>query len=786
LVAKIKREWIEERPVVTAEQAAAFVSERYGMEAAVIRELAGERDRNYYVAAGDGREFVLKIAHALERLENLDLQNQVLGHLAKNAPNLPCPRVVTAVSGETIASIQTPSHNSHYTRLLTYLPGRPLAEVQPHSPALLENLGHFLGQMDAAMSDFSHPAAYRLFHWRATETAATIRRHLDPLPDHARRSLVRHFLNLFEGHTLPLLASLRSGVIQNDANDYNVLVNEDGDGRPFISGVIDFGDALHAPLVCEVAVAAAYAIFDKDDPLEAAAAVVKGYHQSYPLLAEDVASLYELISIRLCLSVTVSAYQQRLRPDDEYLSISERPGWEALEKLVGYEPVMVENRFRDACDMPPRPTARARSKVENLALRQAHIGPSLSVSYREPLKIVRGFRQYLYDENGRRYLDCVNNVAHVGHCHPTVVEVGQRQMALLNTNTRYLHNLLAEYAERLCATFPEPLNVCYFVCSGSEANELALRLARTYTNRHDILVVDGAYHGNTATLVEISPYKFKGPGGRGKADYVHVAPMPDGYRGPYKGQGVETGQRYASHVREAVETAGANGRPIAAFMCESLMGCGGQIVLPEGYLKAAFEAVRAAGGVCIADEVQVGFGRVGRHFWGFELQGVVPDIVTLGKPMGNGHPLAAVVTTPEIAAAFANGMEYFNTFGGNPVSCAIGMAVLDVIEAEGLQERAGEVGRYLMAKLKELQNHHPLIGDVRGEGLFIGIELVKDRETLEPAGEEAAAVVEAMKNRGILLSTDGPLHNVIKIKPPLVFNKDDADFLVGELVIVLK
>ncbi|MFZ0546985.1 MAG: aminotransferase class III-fold pyridoxal phosphate-dependent enzyme, partial [Candidatus Promineifilaceae bacterium] len=532
---KIKEEWVKERPTISAERAAAFILEQYGIQTAVIRELPGERDRNYFVAAGDGREYVLKIANALEKFENLDLQNKVFEHLAKNAPELPCPQVITAVSGETILIIENGAQNRYSVRLLTYLPGQPLAEVQPHSPALLEEFGRYLGLLDKALSDFSHPAAHRPFHWRASETAGTIRRHLEAIPDHAHRSLVRHFLNLFEHHTLPVLSSLRSGVVQSDANDYNVLVSEDGDGRPFISGVIDFGDTIYGPIITEAAIGAAYAIFDKEEPIEAAAAVVKGYHQAYPLLAEELASLYELISIRLCLSVTISAYQQQLRPHDDYLSISERPAWEALEKLVGYDPVWAENRFRAACGLPIPPTQRPKTKGENLALRQSHVGPSLSVSYQEPLKIVRGFRQYLYDENGRRFLDCVNNVAHVGHCHPAVVEAGQRQMALLNTNTRYLHDLLAEYAERLCATFPEPLSVCYFVCSGSEANELALRLAQTYTGRKDILVVDGAYHGNTSTLVEISPYKFNGPGGQGQADHVHIAEMPDGFRGRYKG-----------------------------------------------------------------------------------------------------------------------------------------------------------------------------------------------------------------------------------------------------------
>ncbi|HFQ93414.1 MAG TPA: aminotransferase class III-fold pyridoxal phosphate-dependent enzyme, partial [Anaerolineae bacterium] len=406
----------------------------------------------------------------------------------------------------------------------------------------------------------------------------------------------------------------------------------------------------------------------------------------------------------------------------------------------------------------------------------------LSLAYDEPLQIVRGYMQYLYDENGRAYLDAVNNVPHVGHCHPRVVRAGQRQMALLNTNTRYRHPLRDAYAARLLALFPDPLNVVYFVCTGSEANELALRLARAHTGRRDILVLDGAYHGNTGELVNLSPYKFNGPGGRGAPEYVHILPMPDPYRGPYKGYGPGTGQQYAAHVRETIAQMP---NPPAAFLAESLLGCGGQIVLPDGYLAHAYKHARAAGAVCIADEVQVGFGRVGSHWWGFETQGVVPDIVTLGKPMGNGHPVAAVVTTPEIAQSFANGMEYFNTYGGNPVSCAIGTAVLDVIEEEKLQENALAVGNYLLAGLRRLQAKHPLIGDVRGRGLYIGVELVRSRKTLEPADTEAHAIVNAMKERGILLSTDGPLHNVLKIKPPLVFTKENADFLVETLDVVL-
>ena len=419
---------------------------------------------------------------------------------------------------------------------------------------------------------------------------------------------------------------------------------------------------------------------------------------------------------------------------------------------------------------------------EILGLRRRFIGGSLSLSYAQPLHIVRGAGAYLYDAEGREYLDCVNNVCHVGHSHPRVVEAAARQMADLNTNTRYLHENLVAYAERLTATMPPPLSVCFFTCSGSEANDLALRVARTVTGRLDAVVVDGAYHGTTGSVIELSPYKFAGPGGAGRPAHVHVTPMPDPYRGAHRTDDPEAGRKYAAGVAEAMAAAEVRAGGAAVFFAESALGCGGQIILPDGYLTAAYGHVRSAGGLCVADEVQVGFGRVGTpYWWAFETQEVAPDIVTLGKPIGNGHPLAAVVTTPEIAAAFDNGMEYFNTFGGNPVSCAVGLAVLDVIEDEGLRDNAARVGGYLMARLRELSERHELIGDVRGLGLFIGVELVRDRETLEPAAPEAAAVVNLLVERGVLLSTDGPLHNVLKIKPPIVFSESDATRLVERL-----
>jgi 4-aminobutyrate aminotransferase-like enzyme/Ser/Thr protein kinase RdoA (MazF antagonist) len=431
---------------------------------------------------------------------------------------------------------------------------------------------------------------------------------------------------------------------------------------------------------------------------------------------------------------------------------------------------------------PPEEEAPA----ETMAARRRLLGRNLSVSYRRPLKIVRGWAQHLYDESGCAYLDVYNNVPLVGHSHPRVVRAAQEQLALLNTNTRYLHDTILRYAERLVRLLPEPLRVCYFVASGSEANELALRLARARTGREDVIVLEHAYHGHTTTLVDVSPYKFDGPGGRGRREWVHVAPLPDTYRGRYRRDDPQAGPKYARHVGALADQLQAGGRGLAAFLAETLPSVAGQIVLPPGYLAGAYRHVRAAGGVAIADEVQTGFGRLGETFWGFEAQSVVPDMIVLGKPIGNGFPLGAVVTTHEIAAAFDNGMEFFSTFGGNPVSCAAGLAVLDVVEEERLQERALRVGGHLLAGLRRRQERHAVLGDVRGSGLFLGVELVRDRATLEPAAEEAAYVVDRLRERGVLTGTDGPHHNVLKLRPPLVFSEEDADLFLETLDEVLE
>lgn len=403
--------------------------------------------------------------------------------------------------------------------------------------------------------------------------------------------------------------------------------------------------------------------------------------------------------------------------------------------------------------------------------RQAHIGPNLSLSYRQPLHMVRAFRHYLYAADGRRYLDTVNNVPHVGHQHPKVVEAVQQQAAILNTNTRYLHTELARYAEELTATLPEPLSVVYFVTSGSEANELALRMARTATGRNDILAMDGAYHGHTSATIDISAYKFNGKGGSGQPPRTHLMPLFDQSEQPLE------------QAKARLEELSQHKIHPAAFISESILSCGGQLVPPPGYFQTVFEAIRSIGGLCIMDEVQTGFGRAGEAFWAFELQGVVPDIVVLGKPMGNGFPIGAVVCTRAVAEAFDTGMEFFSTFGGNPVACAAGRAVLQVIQEEGLQEKAHLTGQYLMEQLRQLQQRHDIIAEVRGHGLFLGVELSQNGQ---PKAREGAYIINRMRAMGVLMSTDGPQHNVLKIKPPLSFGMKEADQLSKRLGAVLQ
>ncbi|NOC83749.1 aminotransferase class III-fold pyridoxal phosphate-dependent enzyme [Ruegeria sp. HKCCD6428] len=422
-------------------------------------------------------------------------------------------------------------------------------------------------------------------------------------------------------------------------------------------------------------------------------------------------------------------------------------------------------------------------KADILHKRRALFGGNLSLTYDDPVMLVRGWKHHLFDEWGRPYLDAYNNVPHVGHAHPRIQAVAADQLKRMNSNTRYLHPAQVEFADKILSKMPDYLQVCFFVNSGTEANELALRLARAHTGAKGIVTPDHGYHGNTNAAVAISAYKFNKPGGIGKADWVELVEVADDYRGSFRRDDADRAQKFADLVDPAIAALRDRGQGVAGFIAETFPSVGGQIIPPKGYLPAVYEKIRAAGGVCIADEVQTGLGRLGEYYFGFEHQGAVPDIVVMGKPIGNGHPLGVLVTTREIADSFNNGIEFFSTFGGSTLSCRIGKEVLDIVDDEGLQDNARRMGDRLMAGLRQIEADFGCVGDVRGMGLFLGVELIN------PDGSEGTEICSYVKNRmrdhRILIGSEGPRDNTLKIRPPLTIEAEDVDMILWALRDVL-
>jgi len=755
-----------------------LMTTEYGFSGEISR-LAGENE-NYLIKKEDGSCFVLKLADKETTAEVIKIEHLAVDQLNEAGLDINLPRVIMTKTGSVLACLKTKDKKQIRGRLLEFVEGKAWCESLPAKVKQLEDLGKIIAKMNIVLSFIVQPGSItgskngskRTHHWDLAR-ADQHRSKISIIDNPKRREILEWVFHLYAAIVKPLLESLPQSLIHGDINDDNVLVADHK-----IAGILDFGDCLENPTICDLAIALAYHTLDEGDPFKAAATIIGSYHKVRALTMDEIKVIFPLMCARLAVSVIISAQRKKIDPSQKNWFVSEERAWKKLEIFSKTNPAQATILLAEKTNLAPFEDSGA-CVSELLKTRQKLIAPSVSPSYKKPLKIVRGKGQYLYDYHGRPFLDLYNNVCHVGHCHPKVVEAGQKQMAILNTNTRYLYDGLTEYAQRLCDTLPEELDTCFFVNSGSEANELALRIARTYTHQKDILVVDNAYHGHTSSMIDISPYKFMGKGGKGKPEpWVHVVPVADGYRGQFKGQTEDAGKSYGNQVGEIIDTIGT---PVAGFITESLLSCGGQVIPPNEYFKTAFKHVRDAGGLCITDEVQTGFGRVGSHFWAFELQNVVPDIVVMGKPIGNGHPMSAVVTRKEIANSFANGMEFFATFGGNPVSCAIGMAVLDVIKEEGLQEHARKIGAGMIEGLNVLKGKHDIIGHVRGIGLFIGIELVNNRDNLVPATQKASELVNRMKERGILLGTDGPFNNVIKIKPPMVITKQDADMFIRVL-----
>ncbi|ENA1815156.1 aminotransferase class III-fold pyridoxal phosphate-dependent enzyme [Flavobacterium psychrophilum] len=752
-----------------------LAKDHYGLFVSA-KMLNGYDELNYLLTDINNKQFILKVSDENQPFLFLDAQVKIIKHLSNSSISNNFQQFCINNQGDELTAVENEG-KKYYLRILSFLEGDFWVDKLEKSNILYSQLGHFLGTMDKSLQDFSHTAMHRQYTWDISR-ASDANDRLKYIKNHEKRRIASYFLLQFDTEVLPKIHTLRHAYIHNDANDYNVLVDDNT-----VTGLIDFGDMVYTALINNLAIACTYAMLSHEDPLSAATLIVKGYHESYALTTQELDVLYYLIAGRLCISVTQSAFNGSLDTNNDHHFITEKPAWDLLYKLIKINPIKAQDNFRKTCAFEGVISNDNYSDL--LEKRHKYLGKNLSIGYKENLKIVKGALQYLYDDKGKTYIDCVNNPSHVGHCHPVVVRSMQKQIATLNTNTRYLNNTILEYAEKLTATLPPQLCVCYFVNSGSEANDLAIRMSRHFTKQKDIIVLDHAYHGTSTVAMEMSPYKFDSKGGSGKMPWIHKATNPDLYRGEFKYGDENAGQKYAADVQRIIENLDKENKAPAVFICETLLGVGGQMPLPKNYLKTVYNQVRKAGGVCIADEVQVGFGRVGDAFWGFELQDVIPDIVVLGKPIGNGHPLAAVIVTNEIADAFNNGLEYFNTFGGNPVSMAAGLAVLNVIQEEEMQAHAKEVGNYLIDGLNTLMQKHTIISDVRGHGLFIGAEMVKDRTTMEPAITEIDIVVEKMKEKGYLLSTDGPLHNVLKIKPPMPFSKQNATEMVQLLDVIL-
>lgn len=769
------------RPDFTLEDAERIARELYGMSAGA-KEFYAERDRSFYLRADDGREFVLKIVHPDEHDSAIAFQIEALNWIAKQDPGLPIPRVQHTQDGAQIAHRSSADGRSHIVWMLSYLHGTPMMETEI-APKTVREVGRFAARMDHALRGFFHPAGGRAVVWDA-RLAPRLASHLALIEDKADRALLERIIAGFAADVLPRLDTLRAQVIHNDINLHNVLVDDAQTDR--ITGIIDFGDMVHGPLIMELSVAASDVVL-ADDPLERVQELLRGYHAIVPLTAGETDLLYDLIQTRQAMSLAILARRRAQNMTEaNYLESYAEPCRKAAWALDAIGRERASAAFRAAIEPAhsvrvsiPESAADA-DRTAMLARRRKVMGPQTYMFYDKPLHMVRGEGAWLYDVTGRRYLDVYNNVPHVGHCHPHVVEAIARQAAVLNTNTRYLFDEVLDYAERLSATMPgaSGLTACMFVNSGSEAVDLATRLAKAYTGHTGALVMECAYHGWTEAVEALSP-EFR------SAEHLkpHVRTLigPDDYRGPHRRGSNDIAARYAADADRAIQALADGGMKPALFIADAGLLTNGVLDAPMGWLQGVHERVRSAGGLAIADEVQTGFGRQGDAMWGFELHGVTPDIVCLGKPIGNGHPLGAVITRPEIIQALVDQGVFFSTFGGNNVSCAAGMAVLDVLEREGLQENARAVGNHFRQGLRRLADKHALIGDVRGRGLLVGLELVRDRKTLEPAAPETKRVVNRMRDLGVLTATEGPHGNVLKLRPPICFSRDQADMTIAAI-----
>lgn len=739
----------------------------YGWNDPAIKLLVGYETLNYRIKVED-KYYVLKIQPFDEQVvAEVKGESFILDHLC----NLKCdyPKPIPTLSGKIIALWG----EKYIVRVLSFLDGSFLAEVD-HNEKLINSFGAVIANLNLATKDL-YIAAIKAknISWDLNNTHLS-RDNLHNIDDPKYRALVDYFLLQFDLNAKPVLHNLPHQIIHNDANDWNVLCT-----NHTISGIIDFGDTVYSTRVSEIAVALSYIMVNEKDPIKKGCTFLRSYHEVYPIEVDELKLLYYFIAARICVSLISSAASRKANPDNTYISVSEKGFCQLINQWISINPIYATNHFLKACGYT-LPTTLPIEEV--ISVRKKYIPNVYSISYKHPIQMDSAAFQYMYDKEGNTFLDAYNNIPHVGHEHPSVVRAAQTQLAKLNTNTRYLFDPLQEYSKKLLSKFPSILNQVFLVNSGSAASDLAMRLARNFTKCNRLIVMEHGYHGNTQEGIAISHYKYASKGGKGKNQNIIEAPLPNAYVDGFHQDPSTTGIRYANKLIQSLESK----KDVAAFIAEPISGCGGQVPLAKNYLSQLYPFLERKNILRISDEVQTGFGRLGSHYWGFEMHGVIPDIVILGKPIGNGHPMAAVVTTQAIADAFHNGMEFFSSFGGNPVSCKIGSSVLDVIEKEKLQEQAKKSGDHFIDKMKSVKERFKVIGDVRGHGLFLGIEFIKPNpRKYIPNSKLASQIKNALRLKHILVSTDGPFDNVIKMKPPLCFTKENVEFTIAALIEIL-
>ncbi len=735
------------RPSVDTALAVEITIDQYGISG-TAEPLAGERDRSFKIT-GESGQYVLKVGNIADRPDALEGQSAAIQWALSNDPTLPLAEVIHTRSGSLSGH-----HDGHALQLTRFITGAPPVDSNT-PPGLRRGLGTVAARLSRTFRGFDHPTLHRAFPWTLTQIPrlAPLLAHLDD----ERCPLVAETLRRFEERIVPVLDRLPRQATHGDLNPDNIVVDPADPER--IVGVFDFGDLSWGPRVIEVAITSTYQCFGAE-PVAAIAQVVSAFHVVDPLQFVEIELIPDLVAARCAQSLLMSARHVATNPENvDYATSDANLMWETLTRLEGVDGSKAISRIAAACGfrIPDH-----RSFEDALALRVRRLAPTLHLSYDQPVHLSKGEGIWLIDSDGRRLLDAYNNVPHVGHSHPEVVSALAFQSRRLTTNTRYLVDGVADYADRLASLMPDPLSVVFFVNSGSEANDLAYRIARTVTDKRGVITTANAYHGSTSVTATMSP---------GESDAADLEP----WAAQVGGADMLSDPAAADWLRSDLETAqhqlAARGETPAMVIFDTVFSSEGIFEVPKGLLKAARTWTDETGSLLVADEVQAGFGRVGPHFWGFASEEATPDIVTLGKPMGNGYPMGAVITSEAIAAEFASRSHFFSTFAGSPVAAAVGTAVLNVIESEDLASNAEVIGAYLKKRVEALGNRDVI--DVRGPGLFVGVEL--------RSSDLATRTVNDLRRRGVLIGSTGPNGKVLKIRPPLICTQHHVDILIDAL-----